>query len=107
MAVVKGTTKNGFMFEYDNDVFADWEVMNWFTEILEIQEIPEDKKTDNDNMTLLRDMYAIVRRVFDRSQIATWTAANRDDNGNVVAEWMWADFEEMFLESEDKEVKNS
>lgn len=104
--IVKGTTKNGFKFEYDNDVFADWEVMNWFTEILEIQDRPEDSRSVNDKMTLLRDMYAVVRKVFTRAQIAAWTATNRNKSGEVVSDWMWADFEDMFLDSEDKETKN-
>lgn len=107
MAIVKGKTQNGFEYEYDNDKFADWEVMNWFTEILEIQETPEERRGDEDNMTLLRDMYAVIRKVFTRSQIASWTSTNKDENGNVVSDWMWGDFEAMFLESENKEVKNS
>lgn len=107
MAITKGETKNGFRYEYDNDVFANWEVMEWFTEILEIQDIPEEDRTNEDNMIMLRDMYAVIRKVFTRSQIAAWKKTNRDENGEVVADWMWEDFADIFLETEDKETKNS
>jgi hypothetical protein len=107
MAITKGETKNGFKYEYDNDVFANWEVMEWFTEILEIQDIPEEDRTNEDNMIMLRDMYAVIRKVFTRSQIAAWKKTNRDENGEVVADWMWEDFADIFLETEDKETKNS
>lgn len=107
MAITKGETKNGFKYEYDNDVFANWEVMEWFTEILEIQDIPEEDRTNEDNMIMLRDMYAVIRKVFSRSQIAAWKKTNRDENGEVVADWMWEDFADIFLETEDKETKNS
>ena len=107
MAITKGETKNGFKYEYDNDVFANWEVMEWFTEILEIQDIPEEDRTNEDNMIMLRDMYAVIRKVFTRSQIASWKKTNRDENGEVVADWMWEDFADIFLETEDKETKNS
>lgn len=105
--ITKGTTVNGFNFEYDNDLFADWEIMDWFTEVLEIQGKPEEKRTNEDNMTLLRDMYSIIHRLFTREQIANWKETNRDENGKVVPEYMWRDFQKIFLESEDKEVKNS
>ena len=109
MAIVKDRTKNGFEYEYDNDVFADWEVMNWFTEILELQEIPEETRSSEDNMTLLRDMYAVIRKVFTRSQVAAWTNSNRNEKGEVVSEWMWEDFADIFLgdEHKDKTTKNS
>lgn len=107
MAIAKGETKNGFKYEYDNDVFANWEVMEWFTEILEIQDIPEDDRSNEDNMILLRDMYAVIRKVFTRSQIAAWKKTNRDENGEVVTDWMWDDFADIFLGSDDKETKNS
>lgn len=107
MAITKGETKNGFKYEYDNDVFANWEVMEWFTEILEIQDIPEEDRTNEDNMIMLRDMYAVIRKVFSRSQISAWKKTNRDENGEVVADWMWEDFADIFLETEDKETKNS
>ena len=107
MAITKGETQNGFKYEYDNDVFANWEVMEWFTEILEIQDIPEEDRTNEDNMIMLRDMYAVIRKVFTRSQIAAWKKTNRDENGEVVADWMWEDFADIFLETEDKETKNS
>ena len=107
MATVKGETKNGFKYEYDNDVFADWEVMEWFTEILEIQDVPEDDRSDEDNMLLLRDMYAVIRKIFSRSQIAGWKNSNRNEKGEVVADWMWQDFADIFLDTNDKETKNS
>jgi len=107
MAIVKGSTKNGFVYEYDNDVFADWEVMEWFTEILEIQDIPEEDRSNEDNMLLLRDMYAVIRKVFTRSQIAKWKNSNRNEKGDVVSDWMWEDFADMFLENNDEETKNS
>jgi hypothetical protein len=107
MAIVKGTTKNGFHYEYDNDLFGNWEVMERFTEILEIQEIPVEDRSDDENMLLLRDMYSVIRSVFTRSQIATWKKSNRNEKGEVVAEWMWGDFEDMFLETKDEKTKNS
>lgn len=107
MAIVNGKTKNGFKYKYDNDVFADWEVMDWFTEILEIQDVPDGERTDEENMTMLRDMYAVIRKVFTRSEITSWKNSNRNDNGEVVAEWMWDDFADMFLDAKDKETKNS
>ena len=107
MAIVKGSTKNGFVYEYDNDVFADWEVMEWFTEILEIQDISEEDRSNEDNMLLLRDMYAVIRKVFTRSQIAKWKNSNRNEKGDVVSDWMWEDFADMFLENKDEETKNS
>ena len=107
MAIVKGETANGFKYEYDNDIFADWEVMERFTEILELQEIPEETRSDEDNMLLLRDMYAVIRRVFTRSQITAWKKTNTNEKGEIVADWMWTDFADIFLGSEDKETKNS
>ena len=107
MATVKGVTKNGFKYEYDNDMFGNWEVMEWFTEILEIQDIPEDDRSNEDNMIMLRDMYAVIRKVFTRSQIAAWKKKNRDEKGEVVSDWMWEDFSDMFLETKDEETKNS
>ena len=107
MAIVKGETRNGFKYEFDNDLFADWEVMDWFTEILEIQDIPEEARSDEDNMTMLRNMYAVIRKVFTRSDINAWKKTNRNEKGEVVAEWMWDDFAEIFLESENNDVKNS
>ena len=107
MAIAKGETKNGFKYEYDNDVFGNWEVMEWFTEILEIQDIPEDDRSNEDNMIMLRDMYAVIRKVFTRSQIAAWKKTNRNENGEVVSDWMWEDFADIFLGNDDKETKNS
>lgn len=107
MAIAKGVTKNGFAYEYDNDIFANWEVMEWFTEILELQEIPEEDRSNEDNMLLLRDMYAVIRKVFSRSQIAKWKNTNRNEKGEVVSDWMWEDFSNIFLEADDKETKNS
>lgn len=107
MAIAKGETKNGFKYEYDNDIFGNWEVMEWFTEILEIQDIPEEDRSNEDNMIMLRDMYAVIRKVFSRSQIAAWKKTNRDESGEVVSDWMWEDFADMFLETKDKETKNS
>ena len=94
MAIAKGETKNGFKYEYDNDIFGNWEVMEWFTEILEIQDIPEEDRSNEDNMIMLRDMYAVIRKVFSRSQIAAWKKTNRDESGEVVSDWMWEDFAE-------------
>lgn len=107
MAIVKGETKRGFKYEFNNDLFADWEVMDWFTEILEIQDIPEDERTADDNMIMLRNMYSVIRKVFSRAQISAWKKTNRNEQGEVVAEWMWGDFEEIFFDSDDKKVKNS
>ena len=107
MAIAKGKTKNGFEYEYDNDIFANWEVMEWFTEILELHEIPEEDRSNEDNMLLLRDMYAVIRKVFTRSQIAKWKNTNRNEKGEVVSDWMWEDFSNIFLETDDKETKNS
>ena len=107
MAIAKGETKNGFKYEYDNDVFGNWEVMEWFTEILEIQDIPEEDRSNEDNMIMLRDMYAVIRKVFTRSQIAAWKKTNRNENGEVVSDWMWEDFADIFLGNDDKETKNS
>lgn len=107
MAIVKGETKNGFRYEYDNDVFANWEVMEWFTEILEVQETPEEERSNEDNMLMLRDMYAVVRKVFTRSQIASWKNTNRNEKGEVVSDWMWADFADIFLSDSDEATKNS
>lgn len=109
MAIVKGTTKNGFEYEFDNDIFGDWEVMDWFTEILEIEDIPAESRSADQNMTLMRNMFGIIRRAFTRKQINAWKATNRDENGNVDDELMWGDFEEIFLSDEDadEEIKNS
>ena len=105
--IVKGTTANGFNYEYDNSIFGDWEIMDWLTEMLELQEIPDEERTIEENTLLMRDMYAIIRKVFTRSQIASWKNVNKDEGGNIIAERMWEDFREMFFQSEDKDTKNS
>ncbi len=107
--VVKGTTANGFKYEYDNEKLADWEVMDWLTEIMELGEIPEEEMTTEDTVTLIRDMYAVIRTMFTRQQITTWKNTNRNEKGEVVSEWMWQDFNNIFLgdeDNKDKETKN-
>jgi len=104
--IVKGVTQNGFKYEYENEKLADWEVMDWLTEIMELGDIPEDKITAQDTVILARDMHAVVRAMFTRKQIAEWKNTNRNEKGEVVSELMWRDFNDMFLSDEDKETKN-
>lgn len=104
--IVKGTTANGFNYEYDNDKLADWEVMDWLTEIMELEEIPEEDRTPEETVTFIRDMYAVIRTMFSRRQITAWKNTNRNEKGEVVSELMWQDFSDIFLSDEDKETKN-
>lgn len=103
---VKGTTPNGFKYEYDNEKLANWEVMDWLTEIMELSDIPDDERSEDDTITLVRDMYAVIRFIFTRKQITAWKNTNRNEEGEVVAEHMWQDFNELFMSGEDKETKN-
>ena len=104
--IVKGTTRNGFNYEYDNEKLTNWEVMDWLTEIMELQDIPEEDRSAEDNVTLIRDMYAVIRCIFTRKQITAWKNTNRNEHGEVIAEYMWDDFNELFMSEEDKETKN-
>jgi len=108
--VVKGTTANGFKYEYDNEKLTDWEIMDWLTEIMELGEIPEEEMTADETVTLIRDMYAVIRAMFTRQQITAWKKTNRNEKGEVESDRMWQDFYNIFLSDEDdkdKETKNS
>ena len=100
--IVKGTTANGFNYEYDNEKLTNWEVMDWLTEIMELDDIPESDRSPEDSITLVRDMYAVIRFM----QITAWKNTNRNENGEVVSELMWQDFNDLFISGEDKETKN-
>lgn len=106
MAIVKGTTANGFNYEYDNEKLTNWEVMDWLTEIMELEDIPEEDRSTEDSITLIRNMYAVIRFIFTRKQIAAWKNTNRNEKGEVVSDYMWQDFNDLFISGEDKETKN-
>ena len=108
--LVKGTTVNGFKYEYNNDKLGDWEVMDWLTEIMELQEISDEDRSPEETVTLMRDMYAVIRKMFTRKQITAWKNTNRNEKGEVNSENMWSDFSDIFLsdgEEKDEETKNS
>lgn len=104
--LIKGTTTNGFEYEYDNEKLADWEVTDWITEIMELSDIPSEELTAEQTVTLMRNMHAVIRKMFTRKQITAWKNTNRNEKGEVISENMWKDFNDIFFSDEDKETKN-